>query len=118
MRQWILARVTGRGPADSLSRLFSARGMADALTPFDAAMTALDRRSSEELAFRRPCDPHVDDVEAVLLAIWRAVFDRRDARAHRSLALIVDAAAAREMANSMARVCSSLQRLPGGGAAV
>jgi hypothetical protein len=75
-------------------------------------MRALDRGSTDAIAFQRPCHVDVDDMEAVLLAIWRQVGCGAGATARATLRLLIDAPAADAVATAMARVATLLARAP------
>lgn len=71
--------------------------------PFDAAMRALDRGSTDTLVFQRPCHSTVEETEAVLLGVWRLVRADRIAAARAAAAALIDPAQAGALVTAMVR---------------
>ena len=71
--------------------------------PFDAAMRALDRGSTETLVFQRPCHSTVEETEAVLLGLWRLVRADRVTAARATAAQMIDPAQAPALVSAMKR---------------
>ncbi|WP_174297295.1 hypothetical protein [Sphingomonas bacterium] len=111
MRSWVHALTLGGDPVEAAARVLA--GL-EAVAPFDRAMRALDRGSVDQLTFQRPCYSHVDDGEAAVLAIWRAVRLGEHATARATLRLLVDEVAAGEAASAMAQVAALLANAPVG----
>lgn len=109
MRGWVHALTLGGDPADAAVR---ALPDPEAVGPFDRAMRALDRGSADAVTFQRPCHSHVDDAEAVLLAVWRQVRSRDEAAARATLRLLTDECAADAVAAAMAQAVALLARAP------
>lgn len=108
MRGWVHALTLGADPSGAALAAFDAVPLAAA--PFDRLMRALDAGSAEPMTFQRPCHDTVEDVEAVLLALWARAADRAAVTA--ALALLVDAQAAATMADGMAEVASLMEHAP------
>ena len=100
MRGWVYACTLGGDPATAAARVLA--DDAEAVAPFDRVMRALDRGSVELMTFQRPCRSSVDDMEAVLLSVWRHVARGDAATARATLRLMVDEAAAIEATEGMA----------------
>ncbi|MBM6577497.1 hypothetical protein KCP91_14035 [Microvirga sp. SRT01] len=71
--------------------------------PFDDAMRALDRGSSETMVFQRPCHATVEETEAVVLSLWRLARADRIGTARTAAAALVAPDAAREFVAGMMR---------------
>lgn len=71
--------------------------------PFDAAMRALDRGSTDTLVFQRPCHSTVEETEAVLLGLWRLVRADRIAAARHAAAALIDPIEAGALVAAMVR---------------
>lgn len=71
--------------------------------PFDAAMRALDRGSTDTLVFQRPCHSTVEETEAVLLGLWRLVRADRVAAARHAAAALIDPTEAGPLVAAMVR---------------
>lgn len=72
-------------------------------TPFDDLMRALDRGSRDTLVFQRPCHSTVEEIEAVILGLWRLVRADRIGAARNAAAALVAPDAARELVAGMMR---------------
>lgn len=94
-RRWVHAlTLAGTAPAPSCA----------AEEPFDAAMRALDRGSTDTLVFQRPCHATVEETEAVLLGLWRLVRADRIAAARAAAAALIAPAEAGPLVAAMVRV--------------
>jgi ribosome modulation factor len=93
-RRWVHA-LTLAGTAPSPA------GAAE--VPFDAAMRALDRGSTDTLVFQRPCHTSVEEVEAVWLGLWRLVRADRIVAARAAAAALIAPAAASSLVAAMVR---------------
>jgi len=92
-RRWVHAlTVAGSAPAPIAAE-----------EPFDAAMRALDRGSTDTLVFQRPCHSTVEETEAVLLGLWRLVRADRIAAARAAAAALIDPAQAGPLVAAMVR---------------
>lgn len=97
MRRWVHAlTVAGTAPGGDVGD-----------EPFDAAMRALDRGSTETLVFQRPCHSTVEETEAVMLGLWRLVRADRIGAARAGAAALVDADAARSLVAGMTRAVAT-----------
>lgn len=96
MRAWVHTLTLAGEPKRAVAGRFIDGG-----SSFDAAMTILDRFSGETLAFQRPCHPHVEETEAVLLGLWRLVLDGRDRDATATATLLVNGEAAPDLVRTM-----------------
>lgn len=96
MRAWVHTLTLAGEPKRAVAGRFIDGG-----SSFDAAMTILDRFSGETLSFQRPCYPDVEEIEAVLLGLWRLVLDGRDGDATATATLLVDGDAAPDLVRTM-----------------
>lgn len=96
MRAWVHTLTLAGEPKRAVAGRFIDGG-----SSFDAAMTILDRFSGETLSFQRPCHPDVEEIEAVLLGLWRLVLDGRDGDATATATLLVDGDAAPDLVRTM-----------------
>ncbi len=96
MRAWVHTLTLAGEPKRAVAGRFIDGG-----SSFDAAMTILDRFSGETLSFQRPCHPHVEEIEAVLLGLWRLVLDGRDGDATATATLLVDGNAASDLVRTI-----------------
>lgn len=62
--------------------------------------------------FHRPCHEKVDDMEAVMLTVRRALLARRKARVERTLASVVDSGRARDVTIAVALVGDLMRPVP------
>ncbi|WP_294192660.1 hypothetical protein [uncultured Sphingomonas sp.] len=99
MRAWVHTLTLAGEPKRAVAGRFIDGG-----SSFDAAMTILDRCSADTLSFQRPCHPQVDEVEAVLLGLWRLVIEERDHEAIATAALLVVADAARDLVRAIRNI--------------
>lgn len=100
-RGWV-HQLTMAGTASAAA----AGSMGAASDAFDAAMRALDEGSSDTLVFERPCHASVNEIEAVLLGIWRLVRADRVGRARDALNGLVAEASASVVLAAMMRVAA------------
>lgn len=96
MRAWVHTLTLAGEPKRAVAGRFIDGG-----SSFDAAMTILDRFSGETLSFQRPCHPRVEEIEAVLLGLWRLILDGRDGDATATATLLVDGHAAPDLVRTM-----------------
>jgi hypothetical protein len=96
MRAWVHTLTLAGEPKRAVAGRFIDGG-----SSFDAAMTILDRCSSDTLSFQRPCHPKVDEIEAVLLGLWRLVIAGRDQDAMATAELLIDSDAAPELVRAI-----------------
>ncbi|WP_375270285.1 hypothetical protein [Sphingomonas sp.] len=96
MRAWVHTLTLAGEPKRAVAGRFIDGG-----SSFDAAMTILDRCSGETLSFQRPCHPQVEEIEAVLLGLWRLVLDGREGDATATATLLVDGDAAPDLVRTM-----------------
>ena len=93
MRRWVHAlTIAGTAPEP-----------AAADEAFDAAMRLLDRGSTDTLVFQRPCHSTVEEVEAIVLGLWRLVRADRIAAARAAAAGLVDRDHAGALITAMVR---------------
>lgn len=93
-RRWVHAlTLAGTAPSPTCA----------AEEPFDAAMRALDRGSTETLVFQRPCHSTVEETEAVWLSLWRLVRADRIAAARGAAAGLIAPAEASALVAAMVR---------------
>lgn len=99
MRAWVHTLTLAGEPKRAVAGRFIDGG-----SSFDAAMTILDRCSADTLSFQRPCHPRVEEIEAVLLGLWRLVTDGREREARMTAALLVDADAAGDLVRAIRNI--------------
>ncbi|WP_019517715.1 hypothetical protein [Sphingomonas sp. Mn802worker] len=99
MRAWVHSLTLAGEPKRAVAGRFIDGG-----SSFDAAMSILDRYSADTLSFQRPCHPQVEEIEAVLLGLWRLVIDGREREATQTAALLVDADAARDLVRAIRNI--------------
>jgi hypothetical protein len=99
MRAWVHTLTLAGEPKRAVAGRFIDGG-----SSFDAAMTILDRRSADTLAFQRPCHPRVEEIEAVLLGLWRLVLDGREQEATATAAMLIDSEAAPALVGAIRNV--------------
>lgn len=99
MRAWVHSLTLAGEPKRAVAGRFIDGG-----SSFDAAMHLLDRCSSDTLSFQRPCHPRVEEIEAVLLGLWRLVIEGREADATATAAMLVNADAAPALVDAIRRV--------------
>lgn len=102
MRAWVHALTLAGDPGEAVNPGFARRGLSDRFLPFDEAMRALDRGSSDTLTFQRPCHVTVEEDEAVLLSLWRLVREDRIGTALAAARQLVTPAAATRLVRAMA----------------
>lgn len=70
-------------------------------------MHALDRGSADDIVIQRPCFATVDESEALIVALWRLVRDRRADAARALAAGLVDARHADVLLDGIARALAA-----------
>lgn len=96
MRAWVHTLTLAGEPKRAVAGRFIDGG-----SSFDAAMNILDRFSGDTLSFQRPCHPKVDEIEAVLLGLWRLVLAGREQDATATAGLLIDSDAVPDLVRTM-----------------
>ncbi|PKP99921.1 MAG: hypothetical protein CVT74_06090 [Alphaproteobacteria bacterium HGW-Alphaproteobacteria-13] len=107
-RGWADAARRGRCPPHALHRGFAAVQAQDMLSDFHIAMALMMRDARVPVAFAPlPC-PRIAESEAILLALWHDLSRGDAARAHATLALLVERDAVAPAVTAMSAALAAL----------
>ena len=110
MRLWTNAARRDLCPRGAVAELFAKAGAAAALADFDEAMAVLRRAPGVPIAFAPLGDRRIAEGEAVLLALWAMLGQGKDDLALATLRLMIPAAAAHRLIESLAAASDHLRQ--------